>query len=220
MKRLMRVAMLGIMPLLFVGCGYQNAYLATQKEMAAMKAEIGSTVPLYLPMWTNRTNELGLQLSFVNALYTLFQSSDLVKLTKTSGQAEYALNGEILSITQGASRGIVLLTVAYNLKDLKSGKMVWQVPGQSFSESYYADPTNAAKAQTNKRTALETIANDLAESIYMRTLQSIRDSRRAAAAAARASAAAPAPDAAAAPNAPVKAEAAPAPAGTESQPSR
>lgn len=180
-KLLVAIAILGIMPLVLPGCGYQNSYLAAKRERAELEAAIGAPVPLHVRIWENRTNELGLQLVFFNALYTWFQSSDLIVLTKKGGQAEYALDGEIIAINEGLTRGTVLLTVGYGLRDLQRGDTVWRVPGQTFSENFFITD-DVAQTEGNKRRALENIADDLAESIYMRTLSALRDRRQAAAA--------------------------------------
>jgi hypothetical protein len=176
MKKLLLVAVLGIAPLLLSGCGYQNSYLAAKRERAELETAIGAPVSLHVAMWSNRTNELGLQLVFFNALSTWFQGSDLIVQAKKSEQADYALDGEVVAINEGLTRGTVLLTVGYGLRDLRSGETVWRVPAQTFSESFFiAD--NAARTQDNKRQALAKIADDLAESIYMRTLSALRDRR-------------------------------------------
>jgi hypothetical protein len=177
MKRLLVMATLAVIPLLLIGCGYQNPQLAARRQAAEIEAINGAPVMLHARMWQNRTNELGLQLVFYNQIYNWFQKSELIRLTRTVGEAEYALDGEIIAIDEGLTRGTVRLTVGYALNDLQRGETIWQVQGQTFSETFFiAD--NAARTQDNKRQALEKIAEDLAESIYMRTRYILRERRQ------------------------------------------
>jgi hypothetical protein len=170
--RLLLLTVLVILPSWLAGCGYQNPYFVAKRESAEQKVPLGSR--LHVKMWKNRTSELGLQLDFLNALMTKFQDSNLIVLTTSDSQAEYALDGEIITSNEGLTRGTVLLTVGYGLRDLRKGKMVWQVPAQTFSESFYITE-DAARTEDNKRKALDKIASDLAETIYIRTLNAFRN---------------------------------------------
>jgi hypothetical protein len=177
MKRLLVMATLAIIAMLPTGCGYQNPQLAARRQAAEVETINGAPVMLHARMWQNRTNELGLQLAFYNQIYNWFQKSELIRLAKTVGAAEYALDGEIIAIDEGLTRGTVRLTVGYALHDLQLGEPIWQVQGQTFSETFFiAD--NAARTQDNKRQALEKIADDLAESIYMRIHYILRERRK------------------------------------------
>jgi hypothetical protein len=174
MKRFLLPALLCLLPLLFAACGYQNPHLAAKREMAALEGAIEAPVVLQAQMWSNRTSELGLQLVFYNSLANWFQKSGRLRLARAQEEADYSIPGEIIAIDEGLTRGTVRLTVGYSLVDLHQGETVWQVPSQTFSESYFID-NSAARTQDNKRRALEKIADDLAESIYMRTLHHLRN---------------------------------------------
>lgn len=179
MKRLLLLVLLGVLPVWLAGCGYQNPYLVAKREDAGLKGKAWSPVALHIEMWQNQTNQLGLPLVFYNALSTRFLDSDLVTLTQNDRRADYILDGRISAINEGLTRGTVLLTVGYGLKDLKSGKMVWQVPTQTFSQSFYITD-DAASTEDNKQQALDTISDDLARIIYMRAISVFRHSLQAA----------------------------------------
>jgi hypothetical protein len=179
MKRLLILALLAVTPLL-PGCGYQNPYLAANRQAAEVGDDNGEPVLLHIGMWHNRTNELGLQLAFFNQLNDWFHRSKMVRLSREADEADYSLEGEILSIDEGMTRGTVRLTVGYALYDLRPGEPILQVAGQTFSGTFFiAD--DAARTRENKRRALEKIAGDLAESIYMRTHYLIGERRRSGA---------------------------------------
>jgi outer membrane lipopolysaccharide assembly protein LptE/RlpB len=167
MKRLLILATIAVTLLLLTGCGYQNTQLAARQQAAEVETVNGAPVMLHARMWRNRTNELGLQLAFYNQIHNWFQRSKLIRLARTMEEAEYTLDGEIIAIDEGLTRGTVRLTVGFTLQDLQRNEPLWQVQAQTFSETFFiAD--NAARTQDNKREALEKIADDLAESIYMR----------------------------------------------------
>jgi hypothetical protein len=178
MKRLLVVAILTALSLLLVGCGYQNPYLAAKRDALRLETFTGEPVLLHAAMWDNRTNETGLQLVFYNTLHNWFQNSERIRLTRSTEEAKYTLTGEIVAIDEGLTRGTVRLTVRYGLDDLEDNRTVWQVPRQTFSENFFITG-NAAQTQNNKRRALEKIADDLAESIYMRTLHLLRERNQA-----------------------------------------
>lgn len=173
MRRLLFLMLLIGLPSWLAACSYQNPYLAARNEAAALETAAGAPVILQVEMWGNRTNELGLQLVFYNSLADWFQKSGRIRLARPQQEADYSIHGEIIAIDEALTRGTVRLTVSYLLRDLNRGETAWQVTSQSFSESFFIDAT-AAQTQNNKRRALEKIANDLAESIYMRTLHYLR----------------------------------------------
>lgn len=154
--------------LALAGCGYYFPHVYDGPEQV-----------VYMPDWENRTSKLGLDNRIYQTLARWFQKSEAVQLTKERGGADYILAGEIVGIDlpsvswDGVSRasGVnVKLVVRYVLKDLKSGKIVWEVP----SKLYTADYTEKKISAAGDELALREIVDDIAEDIYMGTLHRIR----------------------------------------------
>ena len=147
----------------------------------------GPTRSVYMPTWKNRTNELGLDAKIYQSLSRWFQKSKAIKITKDKKNADLILAGEILSIDlpsvswNGDARTTsvkVKLDVRYVLKDLKKGKIIWEVPNELWTEDY-AVRDIGTNAETK---ALAQIVDDLSERIYLGTLDKLREENRRAAA--------------------------------------
>ena len=65
------------------------------------------------------------------------------------------------------------LTVRYILKNIKTGKILVEVPNQMFSEAY-AVSSSSVTTKDNESKALEVIIEDLSEKIYLRTLNELQ----------------------------------------------
>ncbi len=154
--------------LLVSACGYNFPHVYEGPERV-----------IYMPNWQNRTNKLGLDNRIYQGLSRWFQKSEAVKLTKERAGADYVLAGEIISIDlpsvswDGVTRatGInVKLYVRYVLKDLKTGKIVWEVPAKLYTSDY---ATNRATTSSDEE-SLKEIVDDMSEDIYLGTLQRLR----------------------------------------------
>ncbi len=179
MKRFGPVACVLALCLSLVGCGYTFPHVYD-----------GPGQVIYMPDWENRTNRLGLDHQLYRALSRWFQKAEAVRLTKNREGAGYVLAGEIVNIDlpsvswAGVTRasGVnVKLNVRYVLKDLESGRIVWEVPLKLYTASY----TEQKGSSTGDEQALQEIVDELAEDIYMGTLHRIRGRRAAAAAASK-----------------------------------
>ena len=135
---------------------------------------------VYMPTWKNRTNKLGLDSQIYQELSRWFLKSESITLTKDKGKADMVLAGEIVSINlpsvswDGQSNATdikVRLNVRYVLKDLETGKILWEVPNQQWTEDYPADTVSAAIEEET----LAEIVTDLSEAIYLGTLKRIRE---------------------------------------------
>lgn len=153
---------------LLAGCGYYFPHVYEGPERV-----------VYMPNWENRTNKLGLDNRIYQSLSRWFQKSEAVALTKERSGADYILAGEIVAIDlpsvswDGVTRasGInVKLVVRYVLKDLKTGQIVWEVPGKL----YTADYTEKRVSASGDEIALREIVDDMSEEIYVGTLHRIR----------------------------------------------
>ncbi len=157
-----------LLALFLGGCGYYFPHVYN-----------GPSRVIYMPNWKNRTNKLGLDIKIYQELSRWFQKSESIELTKDKGSADLILAGEIVSITlpsvswesaSSANYYKVKLIVRYVLKDLRSGKIMWEVPKKLYTEDYSG--TSASTTEEDK--ALETIIEDMSESIYLGTLNRLR----------------------------------------------
>ena len=154
--------------LLLSGCGYYFPHVYD-----------GPTRVIYMPTWQNRTNKLGLDNKIFQSLAHWFQKSEKVILTKDKTQADFILAGEITSISlpsvawnsvSNATATKVQIVVRYVLKDLKTGKILWEVP----SKLYTADYAVQTASSTADDEALTKILDEMSEHIYLGTLNKIR----------------------------------------------
>jgi hypothetical protein len=134
---------------------------------------------IYMPSWKNRTNKLNLDMKIYQSLSRWFQKAQSVDLTKEKTGADYALSGEILAIdlptvswnTNSDATGTkVKLFVRYSLKDLKSGKVLWDENNKLYTADYTVQVANSAADDQ----ALATIIEDMSEIIYLGTLKQLR----------------------------------------------
>ena len=143
----------------------------------------GPAVSIYMPTWQNRTDRLGIDNTMYNSLSSWFLKSDKLNLTKEKEGADMVLAGEIISIhlpgigwnSSARTTDVkVELVLRYVLKDLKTGKIVWEAPREVWTEDYNTVVQNAA----NEDEAIEQILDDVAEKIYLGTISRIRKMSR------------------------------------------
>jgi hypothetical protein len=94
-------------------------------------------------------------------------------------EADLRLTGEINSVdlpalfytaTNTAREAEISLTVTFTLHDLRSNTVLFEERGQTFHEPFIADPAIERK-RYNKQQALRRIGDEIAEEIYLRTLE-------------------------------------------------
>lgn len=166
-KKSLLVAILSVL-LLLGGCGYYFPHVYDGPEKA-----------VYMPNWKNRTDKLGLDNVMYQSLALWFQKSKAIHLTKEKGTADLILAGEITSIDlpsvawDGTARTTdvkVQLTVRYVLKNLVTGKILWEVHNDIWTEDY----NTLSKTVDNEEDALKQIIDDISEKIYLGTLNKLR----------------------------------------------
>ncbi len=154
--------------ILFSGCGY---YFPSVYD--------GPTKTIYMPEWKNRTSKLGIDITLYKTLSRWFQQSEAIILTKDKSKAQLILAGEIVSIDLPSiawggdtvtTDVKIRLGVRYVLKDLATGKLLWEVPHEIWTEDY---PSRVLSTVAENE-ALETIIDDLSERIYLGTLNNLR----------------------------------------------
>jgi hypothetical protein len=153
--------------LLFSACGYHNPYVYT-----------GPTKSIYVTTWSNRTSELLLDAKIYQALLRWYQKSGSLRVTKTKEGADYILAGEVISIdrpsltfrgTNTTTQVNLRLRVRYVLKDLVSDEIVVEQPSEEWIEPYRVG-ADSTRTRDNEDEALETIIDELSQSIYQRSL--------------------------------------------------
>ena len=154
--------------LVFSGCGYYFPHVYE-----------GAHRVVYMQTWKNRTNKLGLDMKIYQSLSRWFQKTEAVDLTKEKSGADLILAGEILSIdlpsvswnsVSDATGTKVQLYVRYALKDLKTGKILWEVPNKLYTADYTVQTATSAADDE----ALSKIIDDMSEHIYLGVLKKIR----------------------------------------------
>ncbi len=154
------------------GCGYRNPY--TVKESEAIPAR-----KLVLTIWENRTNELGLESEYFRLFNKWFKKTDRVAVVFDENGADLKLTGEISAIdipalfyssTNTAREAEIKLTVAFTLHDLQNNTVLIQERRQTFHEPFIAVLAIERK-RYNKQQALLRIGDEIAEQIYLRTLE-------------------------------------------------
>ena len=153
--------------LLLSGCGY---YFPHDYQ--------GPPRVIYAATWNNRTNKLNLDMRIYQSLSRWFQKIQSVDLTKEKVGADYVLSGEIISIdlptvswsSNTTTSTKVSLYVRYSLKDIKTGKAVWEVN----RKLYTADSSVQVATAASDDEALGTIIEDMSEDIYLGVLKKLR----------------------------------------------
>lgn len=152
------------------GCGYRNPYVYS-----------GPDKSIYVTTWKNRTSDLQLDAQIYQELIKWFQKSGSLKITKNKEGADFILAGEIISIdipslafdgTNTASDVRLTLNVRYIFKDLATERTLIEKPSESWQRTYTITG-DAAETRDNANEAQELIIEDLAQSIYQRTLLEI-----------------------------------------------
>lgn len=151
--------------LLLSGCGYYNPYV-----------DHGSRpISLHHSMWPNRTTELGLENTLFQAQSDWLRKSPLITLTDSSSMADYELTGSIDRFTypeisfdkyREGTQGRAELTVSFAITDKKTGKIVWQRKDRVRKLTFHMSQ-NPNQLQANRRAALQEIADDFGEEIYL-----------------------------------------------------
>lgn len=150
------------------GCGYYFPHIYS-----------GPARTIYMSNWENRTSKLGLDNDVYQSLSRWFQKSEALDLTRDRKGADLILAGEIMSIdlpsvswanVSTATDIKVSLYVRYVLKDLKTGDILWEEPRKLYTEDYSARTISTAAEDQ----ALDKIIEDMAEEIYIGTLNRLR----------------------------------------------
>jgi len=154
-----------LLALLLTGCGYHNPYLAKGNHPISVARS----------MWTNHTTELGLDNTLFQAQSDWLRKSPLITMTDMDHGAEYQLTGTIDRVSypeisfgtyREGTEGRAELTVSFAIKETKSGQVVWERRSATRQQAFFMSQ-DPIKLQSNRKAALQEIANDFAEEIYL-----------------------------------------------------
>ena len=156
--------------LLLSGCGYSNPY-ATPTD----SQDKGDRIPLYLEMWDDEANLLGYQAVIQRSLVNWLKKSKQFKLVSTIGDAQHKLSGiihyaDFPGLSYGTfDRAVELrakIKFSYALKSLVDNSTLLEKKEFIILKSY---PVGSSSVETedNKQHALQEMANELAEEIYI-----------------------------------------------------
>ncbi len=157
-------------------CGYSNPYV--RKKSAASPAKT-----LFITIWQNRTNELGLESIYYRRFNAWFKKTDMIRVVFDQEQADLKLTGEISSINlpglfydnlDEALEVTIRLTVSLKLLDTRNNSILWQEKEYVMYEPFLIDP-GRTRTEFNKQRALLRIGDEIGELIYLRTLEIINN---------------------------------------------
>lgn len=132
---------------------------------------------LYVPQWTNRTNELGLESTLNDALCNWFTESGHFEIIQQRGAADYILSGEIISVDHpGASYGPfdqatsikAVLKVSYTLTSA-AGAVLLKEP-LYVGENTYLLGSDAVRTLSLRKQTQTGMADEIGEEVYIRLL--------------------------------------------------
>lgn len=171
MLHMLNTLLIAAIALILSGCGYYNPYLVKGTQ----------PISLHRSMWSNRTTEIGLDNTLFQAQSDWFRKSPLISMTDSTAGADYTLAGSIDRVTypeisfgryQEGTEGRAELTVSFSLEDRKSGQVVWQQNGTSRQQTFYMSQ-DPMQLQANRTKALQEIADDFAEEIYLHLINTM-----------------------------------------------
>lgn len=168
-----QILLLLVVMLQLSGCGYSNPYLAARSS-----EENGADKPsLHITMWENQTGELGYQAKIYKRLIYWLNKSPDWKIIQDPEMADYLLSGAIKSADfpglsydrfENAKELRAEIRLSYKVREEESGEIILEndlTKRETFSVS---DDNSAAATEGMKRGALDQIAEDIADEIYVR----------------------------------------------------
>ena len=143
-----------------------------------MEPASSKTAPLLaIPLFANRSTELGVESVMANAMIQAFSQTNAVRLTTKSQDADLVLEGKVASVEnssvafndiQRSSVRRVTIKVEVVLKRPSSGKLVWK-DAVIIYEDYVVDP-NYHIGETLKGQGIRRAAVTLAQRIMDKVL--------------------------------------------------
>ena len=162
--------MLFLIVVLLSSCGYTNPYARNNSKDTYKKT-------LFITIWQNRTNELGLEFEYFRLFNAWFKNSGRIAVVFDEDDTDLKLIGEISSIdlpglfynsSDEALEIKIKLTVSFTLYSTTNNSILWQEKQYVIYEPFLLDPTGE-ETLYNKKRALLRIGDEIGEIIYLRT---------------------------------------------------
>jgi hypothetical protein len=153
------------------GCGYRP--LGSAGTTADQPAPT-----LAIPLFANRSVEVGLEAIMANAMINAFAQTGAVRVVPGDKDADYVLEGKVRSVEYSSvafydvTRSLVrrvTLRVDLTLKRQTGGKVVWK-DSQMLQENYVVDPNyqiGEATKDEGIRRAAQTLAKRVMEKVLL-----------------------------------------------------
>jgi hypothetical protein len=169
----MAVSRLGVFALLLVslwGCGYRP--LGAEPPTPQVRPTLA------IPLFANRSTEVGLEAIFANAMINAFAQTRAVRVVPGDREADLVLEGKVRSVdnssvafnsvTQSTVRRVTL-RIELTLRRKKGDKVLWK-DTQIVQEDYVVDPNyhlgEATKAEGLRRAAV-TLAHRVLDKVLL-----------------------------------------------------
>lgn len=155
--------------LALMGCGYRPVGSQPHLTEAAPS--------LAIPLFANRSTEIGVESILANALLQAFSQTKAVRVTTRPQEAEMVLEGKVAFVEnssvayndiQRSSVRRVTIKVEINLKRRDSGKILWK-DTSIIQEDYVVDP-NYQIGETLKNAGIRRAAATLAQRVMDKVL--------------------------------------------------
>jgi hypothetical protein len=169
----MTISRLGVLCFLVVslwGCGY--------RPMGAGPVDVQTRPTLAIPLFGNRSTEVGLETVFASELINAFAQTRAVQVVPGDRNAEYVLEGKVRSldnssvaynsVTQSTVRRVTL-RIDLVLRKKKGDKVIWK-DTQVLAEDYVVDPNYHAGEATRSegiRRAAVTLARKVLDKVLL-----------------------------------------------------
>jgi len=169
----MIVCRLGVLALLLVGlwgCGY--------RPLGAAPADPQVRPTLAIPLFANRSTEVGLEAIFANALINVFAQTGAVRVVSGDRDAELVLEGKVRSLDNSSvafdsvTRSTVrrmTMRVDLTLRRKQGDKVIWK-DTQIVQEDYVVDPNyhlgEATRTEGLRRAAI-TLARRVLDKVLL-----------------------------------------------------
>lgn len=156
--------------LVLLGCGY--------RPLGAAPPAPQSAPTLAIPLFANRSTEVGLEAILANALIHAFAQSRAVKVVPGDEKADLVLEGKVRSVDNSSvafndvyrsTVRRVTIRVELTLREKSSGKTLWK-DSQILQEDYVVDPNyhvgEATKTEGIRRAAV-TLARRVLDKVLL-----------------------------------------------------
>ena len=165
-----RFGMIGLLVLSLWGCGYHPVGTASRLDHQTQPS-------LAVPLFANRTTEVGLETVFANAMINAFAQTSAVRVVPGDRDADLVLEGKVRSIdntsiafqdVQHSTVRRVTMRVELTLRQKKGDKVLWK-DTQVLQEDYVVDP-NYHAGEATKSEGIRRAAVNLARRVVDKVL--------------------------------------------------